>query len=108
MNRGVAGTYLLDESLKCKRKHRDASNRGETSTLEQVVAQVQQEVFTLKVLVADQTGLAEAVRAIKRQSKLKKTLRQALVARKNSLAHRGFSTVVEENGGIFRWRDQGV
>ena len=58
------------------------------STLEQVVAQLQQEVFTLKALVADQTGLAEAVRAIKRQSKLKKTLRQALVARKNSLAQR--------------------
>ena len=36
---------------------------------------LQQEVFTLKAQVADQTGLAEAKRAIKRQSKLKKTLR---------------------------------
>ena len=45
------------------------------STLEQAVEQLQQEVFTLKALVADQTGLAEAVRAIKQQSKLKKTLR---------------------------------
>ena len=58
------------------------------STLEQVVAQLQQEVFTLKVLVVHQTGLAEAVRAIKRQSKLKKTLRQVSVARKNSLTQR--------------------
>ena len=36
---------------------------------------LQQEVITLKAQVADQTGLAEAKRAIKRQSKLKKTLR---------------------------------
>ena len=72
MNRGVAGKNLLDEALKRKRRNSDTSNRGETmSTLEQVVAQLQLEVFTLKALVADQTGFAEAVRAIKRQSKLK-------------------------------------
>ena len=45
-------------------------------TIEQVAAQLQQEVFTLKAQVTDQTGLAEALRAIMRQSKLKKkTLR---------------------------------
>ena len=33
-------------------------------TIEQVVTQLQQEVITLKAQVADQTGLAEAVRAI--------------------------------------------
>ena len=41
-------------------------------TIEQVAAQLQKEVFTLKAQFSDQTGLAEAVRAIKRQSKLKK------------------------------------
>ena len=69
MNREVVGTNLLDEALKRKRRNSDTSNRGETmSTLEQVVAQLQLEVFTLKVLVAYQTGRAEAVRVIKRQS----------------------------------------
>ena len=33
-------------------------------TIEQAVAQHQQEMITLKAQVADQTGLAEAVRAI--------------------------------------------
>ena len=33
-------------------------------TIEQVVANLQQEVFTLKAHVADQPGLTEAVRAI--------------------------------------------
>ena len=69
MNRGVAGKNLLDEALKRKRRNSDTSNRGETmSTLEQVVAQLQREKFTLKVLVADQIGLVDAVRAIKRQT----------------------------------------
>ena len=49
------------------------------STLEQVVAQLQLEVFTLKVLVADQTGRAEVVRVIKRQSS------------KNTSCHQGSS-----------------
>ena len=34
-------------------------------TMEQVVPQIQQEVFTLKAQVADQSGLADAVRAIR-------------------------------------------
>ena len=33
-------------------------------TMEQVVTQLQQEVFTLKAQVADQSGFADAVRAI--------------------------------------------
>ena len=33
-------------------------------TMEQVVTEFQQEVFTLKAQVADQSGLADAVRAI--------------------------------------------
>ena len=44
-------------------------------TIEQVAAQLQQDVFTLKAQVADQTGLVEAVRAINRKFKLKKALR---------------------------------
>ena len=35
-----------------------------TMTVEQVVTQLQQEVFTLKAQVADQSGLADAVHAI--------------------------------------------
>ena len=33
-------------------------------TMEQVVTQLQQEVFTLKVQVADQSGIADEARAI--------------------------------------------
>ena len=35
-----------------------------TMTMEQVVTQLQQEVFTLKVQVAGQSGLGDAVRVI--------------------------------------------
>ena len=37
---------------------------GMTVTMEQVVTQLQQKVFTLKAQGADQSGLADAVRAI--------------------------------------------
>ena len=39
-------------------------NSGLSLTIEQVVTQLQQEVITLKAQVPDQTGLAEAARAI--------------------------------------------
>ena len=39
-------------------------NSGMTMTLEQVVTQLQQDVFTLKAQVADESGVAGAVRAI--------------------------------------------
>ena len=39
-------------------------NSGMSLTSEHVVTQVQQEVFTLKAQVADQSGLADAVRVI--------------------------------------------
>ena len=37
-----------------------------TMTMEQVVTQIQQEVLTLEAQVADQSGLADAARAIKK------------------------------------------
>ena len=37
---------------------------GMSTTLEQVISVLQQEVFTLKAQVADRIGLADAVRAI--------------------------------------------
>ena len=60
-----------------------------TTTMEQVVAQLQQELFSLRAQVASQVHMAEAVRAINWQG-------------------RGFPTVVEEDGGILRWSDQGI
>ena len=57
-----AGTRLLVESQKRRRRIGDTSVLS--MTMEQVVAQQQQEIFTLKAQVADQPGLADAVRAI--------------------------------------------
>ena len=55
-------------------------NTGMSLTIEHVVTQLQQEVITLKAQTADQTGLADAVRAINnsRQLKFGKTLRVSL------------------------------
>ena len=43
---------------------RDCDDSGMMMTMEQVVTQLRQEVFTLKAQVADQSGLSDAVRAI--------------------------------------------
>ena len=43
---------------------RDCDDSGMLMTMEQVVTQLRQEVFTLKAQGADQSGLSDAVRAI--------------------------------------------
>ena len=43
---------------------RDFDDIGMTTTMEQIVTQLQQKVFALKAQVADQSGLADAVRAV--------------------------------------------
>ena len=43
---------------------RDFDDIGVTTTMEQNVSQLQQKVFALKAQVADQSGLADAVRAV--------------------------------------------
>ena len=85
-------------------------------TMEQIVTQLHQELFTLRAQFAAESGLADAVRAIN-------NLATAHVRKRHSESHRcerpwssegilwhrrGFSTVVEEYGGIIRWCDHGV
>ena len=70
-------------------------------TMEQVVTQLQQELFTLRAQVAAESGLADAVSL----SDVK------ALGRPKELIHwprGGFPRVVEEDGGILRWCDQGV
>ena len=83
-------------------------------TMEQVVTQLRQEVFTLKAQVADQSGLSDAVRAINvlGTAQAKKDTPSLIdvkgLGRRRSLAKRGFSTMVEEDGSVLCVRDPGV
>ena len=76
-------------------------------TMEQVVTQLQQELFTLRAQVAAESGLADAVRAINNLATA-----QVLRDTPSLIDVKGLGrpnpTVVEEDGGILRWRDQGV
>ena len=85
-------------------------------TMEQVVTQLQQEVFTLKAEVADQSGFADAVRAIDSLATAQgKKDAPSLIdvegfgrPKEILLQGGGFSTVVEEDGGTLCRCDQGV
>ena len=85
-------------------------------TMEQVVTQLQQEVFNLRAQVAAESGLADAVRAFNNlaTAQVRKDTRSLIdvkgVGCPKDFTGRegGFSTVVEGDGGILRWCDQGV
>ena len=84
-------------------------------TMEQVVTQLQQELFTFGAQVAAESGLADAVRAINNLATQLRKDTPSLIdvkglgrAREFSGREEDFSTVVEEDGGILRWCDQGV
>ena len=85
-------------------------------TIEQVGTPLQQEVFTLKAQIADQSGLADAVRAMNNlgAAQVRKDTPspvdvKGLGRSQGVLWQRGgFSTVVEEDGGILCWRDPRV
>ena len=85
-------------------------------TMEQVVAQLHQELVTLRAQVAAESGLAE-------RSASDQQSRDTSSSERHSESHRcerpwslegilwqrrGLSTVVEEDGGILRGCDQGV
>ena len=81
-------------------------------TMEQVVSQLQQEVFTLRAQVAAESGLADGVRAINNlaTAQVRKDTPSLIdVERRRSsegiLWQRGgVSTVFEEDGGFLRRR----
>ena len=87
-------------------------------TMEHVVTQLQQELFTLRAQVAAESGLADAVRAINNlaTAQFQKDTPSLLDVKglgrpKEFTVHwlrGGFPTLVEENGGILRWCDQEV
>ena len=87
-------------------------------TMEQVVTQLQQELFhTLRAQVAAEPGLADAVRAINNlaTAQVRKDTPSLIdvkgLPRLSEGVHwprGGFPTVVEEDEGILRWCDQGV
>ena len=84
--------------------------------MEQVVTQLQREIFTLRAQIADQSGRADAVRAINNlatiQGKKDTPSRidvKSLGRPKEFLwQNRRFATVVEEDGGVLCGCDQGV
>ena len=65
-------------------------------TMEQVVTQLQQEVFNLRAQVAAESGLVDAVRGIN-------DLATAQVRKDTPGCERSWTP-----GGILRWSDQGV
>ena len=80
-------------------------------TMEQVVTQPQQELFTLRAQVAAESGLADAVRAINNlaTTQVRKDTPSLIDTSEGILwQRRGSSTLVEEDGGILRWSDQRV
>ena len=85
-------------------------------TMEQVVTQLQQEVFMLKAQIADQSGLVDAVRAINNlpTAQGKKDTPSFIDVKgvgrpKEFFWQRGrCSTVVKEDGGVLCGCDQGV
>ena len=83
-----------------------------STTVEQVVTRLQQELLNLRAQVAAQSGLAEAVRAINNLATAQVRKDTPSLIDVNGLGRlsegivwqrRGFPTVVEEDGGIFRW-----
>ena len=64
-------------------------------TMEQVVIQLQQELFTLRAQVAAESGLADPVRTVQ----VRKDTPSLIDVKR---------PVVEQDGGILRWCDQGV
>ena len=86
-----------------------------STTMEQVVTQLQQELFTLRAQVAAESGLADAVRAINNlaTAQVRRDTPSLIDVKgfgrpKEFSGREGFSTVVEEDGAILRWCDQGV
>ena len=87
-----------------------------TTTMEQVVTQLQQELFSLRAKVTAQSRLAEAVRAINNRATAQVRKDTPSLSDVNGLGRpkdfswqgKGFPTVVEEDGRFLRWSDQGV
>ena len=83
-------------------------------TMEQVVTQLQQELFTLRAQVAAESGLAVAVRTINNLSSSSERHSESHRCERPWSSERmlwqrgGFSTVVELDGGILCGCDQGV
>ena len=83
-------------------------------TMEQVVTQLQKDACTSKAQVADQSGLADAARAINSLAiaQGKKDTPSLIdvkgLGRLKQFSGGGFSTVSKEDGGILCWRDPGV
>ena len=85
-------------------------------TMEQVVTQLQQELFAPRAQVAAESGLADAVRAINnlataqvRKDSLDLIDMKGLGRPKDFTGREeDFQPVVEEDGGILRWCYQGV
>ena len=86
-----------------------------TTTMEQVVTQLQQELFSLRAKVTAQSRLAEAVRAINNRATAQVRKDTPSLSDVNGLGRpkdfswqgKGFPTVVEEDGRFLRWNDQG-
>ena len=84
-------------------------------TMEQVVTQLQHELFTLRAQVAAESGLAEAVRAINNlaTAQVRKDTPSLIdvegLGRPKEFTGReeDFQQLVEEDGGFVRWCDQG-
>ena len=84
-------------------------------TMEQVVTQLPQELFTLRAQVAAESGLADAVRGINNlvtpqvREESPSLIDVKGLGRPKEFTGReeDFHTVVEEDGGILRWCDQG-
>ena len=74
-------------------------------TMEQVVTQLQQEVFNLRAQVAAESGLADAVRAINNlaTAQVWKDTPSLIDVKGVHWTRGGFPTVVLEDGGILRW-----
>ena len=76
-------------------------------TLEQVVTQLQQEVFNLRAQVAAESGLA-SLSTISEGYSESHWRERSWTSEGTHWTRGGFPTVVEEDGGILRWGDQGV
>ena len=85
-------------------------------TMEQDVTQLRQELFTVRAQVAAESGLADAVRAINNlaTAQVRKDTPSLIDVKRPSSSEgvhwprEDLPTVVEEDGGILRWCDQGV
>ena len=77
-------------------------------TMEQVVTQLQQELFTLRAQWQQRAINNLATAQVRKDTPSLIDVKG--VGRPKEFTERegGFTTVVEEDGGILRWRDQGV